>query len=558
MIADLYIRVSTEEQKEYGYSQRYQEEVLKAYCTINILEIGHVVFEDCSAKTFIRPGWHSLFSAYKSKRLSTPRFLLFTKWDRFSRNTGDAYYMINQLSLLGVKVRAIEQPLDLSIPETKIMMAYFLAVPEVENERRGMNIRQGIQRARKEGRVTGKPPVGYIGKTDSNGWKFIVPLEPYAELMKLAFEELAKGVHNTSQVYQFLVSLGFDKSCNCFRKAVRNPLYCGKVSVQSSEPGTAVEVQGQHEALVTETLFDTVQKVLKRRIVNHRKVVSHTSLPLRGVLICPICQKILTGSGSKGRYRVYFYYHCQSKCGQRFGAIAVHGEFDDFLESLIPSAFFAQHYRMIFDHFMNRVIGSDADRQLKVQFKINELRGKIDRAKILLIDQGLDVKDYQTFREKCLQEILMLEEVSLNIVREINDKTSTLLGKKELFFHLDHLWRLLEVKKKKEFAFLLFPYGVKYEAAAFCILNIATVLQFVYGDATLVAALIRSASFYPDERAGMDQVEQPAFIKGIIENILNEYRYLSLKQAVEIVRFLIDTTKLCINMRMDSYEEELC
>ena len=41
--------------------------------------------------------------------------------------------MINQLNKLGVEPQAIEQPLDLNIPENKIMLAFYLAAPEVEN-----------------------------------------------------------------------------------------------------------------------------------------------------------------------------------------------------------------------------------------------------------------------------------------------------------------------------------------------------------------------------------------------------------------------------------------
>jgi site-specific DNA recombinase len=51
----------------------------------------------------------------------------FTKWDRFSRNAGDAYQMINILRKVGVEPQAIEQPLDLSVPENKMMLAFYLA-----------------------------------------------------------------------------------------------------------------------------------------------------------------------------------------------------------------------------------------------------------------------------------------------------------------------------------------------------------------------------------------------------------------------------------------------
>lgn len=49
--AILYIRVSTDEQADKGYSQRGQEETLKKYCEINFIKVRDVIFEDHSAKT---------------------------------------------------------------------------------------------------------------------------------------------------------------------------------------------------------------------------------------------------------------------------------------------------------------------------------------------------------------------------------------------------------------------------------------------------------------------------------------------------------------------------
>jgi len=53
--ADLYVRVSTEEQADKGYSQRGQEEMLRKYCGINHIAVRKVIYEDHSAKTFNRP-----------------------------------------------------------------------------------------------------------------------------------------------------------------------------------------------------------------------------------------------------------------------------------------------------------------------------------------------------------------------------------------------------------------------------------------------------------------------------------------------------------------------
>jgi site-specific DNA recombinase len=121
--ADLYIRLSTDEQADKGYSQRDQEERLRKYCDINCIAINKVVFEDHSAKTFNRPQWIKLLADIKRSQ-SKRNLILFTKWDRFSRNTGDAYGMIAILRKYRVEPQCVEQPLDLSVPKNKMMLAY--------------------------------------------------------------------------------------------------------------------------------------------------------------------------------------------------------------------------------------------------------------------------------------------------------------------------------------------------------------------------------------------------------------------------------------------------
>jgi DNA invertase Pin-like site-specific DNA recombinase len=64
----------------------------------------------------------------------------------------DAYQMISTLRRLGVEPQAVEQPLDLSIPENKMMLAFYLATPEVEIDRRALNTFHGMRRSKKEGR----------------------------------------------------------------------------------------------------------------------------------------------------------------------------------------------------------------------------------------------------------------------------------------------------------------------------------------------------------------------------------------------------------------------
>ena len=68
-IADLYVRVSTDEQADRGYSQRNQDEVLRKYCQINDIAIRDVIYEDHSAKTFNRPQWNKLLANLKKIKI---------------------------------------------------------------------------------------------------------------------------------------------------------------------------------------------------------------------------------------------------------------------------------------------------------------------------------------------------------------------------------------------------------------------------------------------------------------------------------------------------------
>ncbi len=50
---------------------------------------------------------------------------------------------------LNVQPMAIDQPIDLEVPESIVMLAVYLSIPEAKNRRRGLTTSEGIRRARK-------------------------------------------------------------------------------------------------------------------------------------------------------------------------------------------------------------------------------------------------------------------------------------------------------------------------------------------------------------------------------------------------------------------------
>ena len=210
--AILYIRVSTDEQADKGYSLAHQQERLEKYCELQGIQVVALYKEDHSAKSFERPQFKKLLDTIKkNKKLAD--LLLFTKWDRFSRNAGDAYAMINTLNKLGVEPQGIEQQLDLAIPENKLMLAFYLAAPEVENDRRSLNIIVGMRRALKEGRYLGLAPKGYLNARNEQGKPIIAIDTNIAPIIKWCFEEIAKGNKTAKDIWREVNAKGL-KICD--------------------------------------------------------------------------------------------------------------------------------------------------------------------------------------------------------------------------------------------------------------------------------------------------------------------------------------------------------
>lgn len=483
--ADLYIRVSTDEQADRGYSQRNQEELLRKYCDINALQVNRVIYEDHSAKTFNRPQWTSLLSELK-KRNNKVDLILFTKWDRFSRNAGDAYQMISLLRKLGVEPQAIEQPLDLSIPENKMMLAFYLAAPEVENDRRALNIFHGMRRAKKEGRWVSTAPIGYDNKISDDGRKYIAPKEPQAGIMKWVFETLANGTLAADQVRQYAVKKGLKCSRNNFWNIVRNPIYCGKIFIPKFKDEEARVVQGLHESLISEALFYDVQDVLdgkKRKLRLNTKATSNDNLPLRGYLVCSTCERMLTGSASRGRSNLYYYYHCIASCGCRFKAEVANEAFVNQLKKFKPHQAVISLYKTIINKAYKSKCSQQQYGSRQMMDDISKMNEKIAKGRELLLAGDIDAGDYRTIKNSSEEQIYRLEaklseiatkSTSANSIGQLLEKAINILS------HIDQLYNQADIYKKREIIGSIFPKKVCFDGNECRTARVNEAVQYIY------------------------------------------------------------------------------
>lgn len=418
--AYLYVRVSTDEQKRKGFSLIDQEDRLLKFCALNQIKIKGIFREDFSAKDFNRPEWTRLIKTIKKNKHRPKENILFIKWDRFSRNIEYAYQMIGILRELNTQAMAIDQTIDFEVPESTVMLAMYLSIPEAENSRRGLNTSDGMRRARKMGRWPGKAPIGYINKVASDGRKIIMVKQPEADYIRWSFEQYSKGKFTISYIRRMANLKGLICSRNNFWKLLHNPFYCGLVFVPANKTDEEYFVEGIHEPLISEKLYKEVQCLLNsRRTTNSFKQKMKPVFLLRGFLICPFCGRRLTGSISAGRSAKYQYYHCAiSKCKGRIRTEILDFEYEELLKKInIKSKVYELLELILEDENILTVKRECINDQKKILKEISNQELLISKIRRYYIQNKIDFEDFNDLKKEYNQMMGFLTE-RLTLVNE--------------------------------------------------------------------------------------------------------------------------------------------
>ena len=473
----IYSRVSTDEQADKGYSLRSQEEKMQVYCKFLNYNIVKHFQEDFSAKTFDRPQFIQLLQYLKANK--NIRKLILLKWDRFSRNVSDALNMLKTLRLMNVEVIAIEQPIDINIPEQKMMLSIYLTAPEIENDRRSLNTMSGMRRAQREGRWVASAPSGYSLKKDERNKTILVKNEK-AKLVVMAYELYASGNYHLEEVRRIMNKKGLNIGRSQFWNFLRNPIYIGKIVIKAYGNEEEEIVDGIHEAIVSKELFHKVQDVAdsKARAKTRMKKVNST-FPLRGHLICPKCNKVLTASQSKGNGGQYSYYHCQSGCKERQTTSEIHETFLKMLKALTLKPKVAELYHVVLlksiqtqrsNHKLDKNVANE---------KISTINKKIERVDEKYIDDGLDKETYKRLLSKYKKEISDLQSQILGDTIPTTNKNEIENGL-GLLTNLRKFYDEASIEIKQKLISSIFPEKLIYQKKTYRTTKPSEILRLLY------------------------------------------------------------------------------
>ncbi len=455
--AIIYDRVSSDEQLK-GYSPALQKELLARFCEINQMTIIKPFSDDYTGKTFNRPGFNALLKFVKENKGKID-FMLFTNWSRFGRNIHEAYNAIDQLARYGVTAQAIEQPLNMKDPESTVLLAMYLSMPDAENRRRSKNTIGGMHKALRSGRYIGNAPKGYLNKRDSQNKPILIPDPVRAPIIREAFERFAAGNCTVKDIITFLNSKDIKCSKSQGYEMLRNQVYMGKITVPASDEQPITVVDGIHEAIVPAASFYKVQDIIagRKRSFPKQTKCQPEELPLRGFLVCPECGGSLTGSSSKGYNGIYYYYHCQPPCKVRFNAKGANEEFVRLLEEVRMDSSVIELYQEMLNKAL-KMDGADADKMRKeLEREIAAEEAKKNEALDLLLNRKIEAEDFQLAKQACEKRLALLAEKREQIACVDTELASRANEGLNLLKRLDCAYLTATLEAKKQIISSIFP-----------------------------------------------------------------------------------------------------
>ncbi|MBL4715063.1 MAG: recombinase family protein [Bacteroidia bacterium] len=195
------------------------------------------------------------------------------------------------------------------------MLSIYLVLPEVELDIIKDRTRKGLRQGMKEGRWMHPPPKGFNAPRYSSD-RILTPNDD-AQFVLKGFEMIAEGAYSIDEVGKMLKKEGFNYSKSSVHRMLRHTVYAGKILIPEFKDEDEQIIDGLHEAIVPENLFDKVQELLDgRKKVHIKRGCRDEKLPLRNHLICAKCNynQLLTGSGTPNKQKkIYHYYHCDAK-----------------------------------------------------------------------------------------------------------------------------------------------------------------------------------------------------------------------------------------------------
>ena len=432
MRCGVYVRVSTDDQRDNGYSIDSQLRMIKEYCEKKNYDIIDV-YNDAghSGKDLMRPEMQRLLKDIKSKKIDK---LIAIKVDRLTRNNYDGFWLLNYCDEHDVKIELILEPYDVSTANGEMIFGMNLVFGQRERKEIGARTKRAMEEMALEHVHPSKAPYGYI-RNKETGHLEIEPIE--AEVVKEIFKLCKKG-HSTRNIASIMkennayLKQGKWTSDRIY-KILTNSIYIGvfEYGKYRRKSQDILRIENYCEPIIDMNTWNTTRANLEKN--KHPNYGDHIHL-FAGLVKCPICGEILSASESfkknKDGIKIYYHLRCKNTSCKGYGYHYNSDKIEEKLKRILNEL-----TRFMFDN-TNEIITSSSTKSKEVkdiEKAINKLKMQEKRLVDLYLNSTLDVETINHKNDVIKKEIdkLTKKKITLDPDNDFKDYSVELLNKLE-------------------------------------------------------------------------------------------------------------------------------
>ena len=463
-----YFRVSDEDQLE-NYSMDAQHRAFSDLCQkrgwepiATYYEEGRSAWVESIAK---RPALRQVLEDVHARKIDV---VVTHTIDRLSRNLLGTLTLLQAFSKDNVSYVSVTQEIDFSTPEGRLFMAMLSALAEYFSDLLSLHTRKGMREKAAQGMHNGAPPFGYepctnhcFGTNEEHRGCHVVWNQAVA--LVDAFQRYGAGVATMQALADQLDDLGFRTNSNrpvdlfgdviethgrrfthySIRDILKNSFFAGWVRYKGEL------FPGRHQAIISQALFDQVQKQMEKNRSRKpvlRSAKSHIAHLLANLLRCHECGSVLWSQKQGANGNSYYKppdkgldLRCAYR-GKSFPAQDFDVQVDDLLSGFDLESDWAA---WVMNHCMEESVLHASLR------KKQSLQGQLQKAEDLYLAGDLDEQRFKRIRVKAQSEIASI------YVPDYDDREEALAVLRDF----GALWQGVSVGRRNQLLRLLF-YGM--------------------------------------------------------------------------------------------------
>ncbi|MDD2518269.1 MAG: recombinase family protein [Bacilli bacterium] len=317
----IYVRVSTEDQKEFGYSIPQQIDLLTNLANKNNWII-YKIYNDAgiSGKNTERPMLKQLLDDIKNQKINK---VLITKLDRLSRNVVDTATLLNIFNNFNCElIDSTGRKIESDNPSDWLFTIIQSAFGQYERKAIINRIKDGFAGKAKMGKTlcSSTPPYGYNREKGSNE---LIVNEDEATIVKRvysmyldgnSFSDIARAL-NASKVLTKRSKIG-NKITKWTSKTIKlilsNSTYIGKIRYHLNREDYQ-EYNGNHSPLIDDETYKLVQEKHLKNNLKLRTNKPKDDVYFCGTIVCGCCNTLLTTQRTKRNNKIYYGYRCRNR-----------------------------------------------------------------------------------------------------------------------------------------------------------------------------------------------------------------------------------------------------